>query len=165
MADIVKRSDATVESSDRPRVIQGRVLNPRDAPRTEYVLVQKKDGGQDGGGGNRGLKYGGGFDVRWRHQNPPSPLPRWLGSERIIFYSWVVGMIIVGFDEWHNLGILPRPARLWDTSIVYGLLAITGLVPVLLPLANAFALGYTFMLLWQYYNGSGQFSSTKKASS
>jgi hypothetical protein len=69
-------------------------------------------------------------------------------------------MVLVGFDEWKNNGILPRPVRLWDTSIVYGLLTLMGFIDIMLPIANALAIGYTIVLLWQYYNGSGQFQGS-----
>jgi hypothetical protein len=72
----------------------------------------------------------------------------------MVFNAWIIAMIIIGFDEWHNLGILPRPARLWDATLVYGVLVMVGFVDVLVPIANAFALGYTFMLLFQYYQGN-----------
>lgn len=62
-------------------------------------------------------------------------------------------MITVSFDEWHNLGILPRPARLWDTSLFYGLLVLLGFVDAMVPIVNAFAIGYTLVLLYQYYQG------------
>jgi hypothetical protein len=67
---------------------------------------------------------------------------------------WIIAMFIVGFDEWHNLGILPRPARLWDTSLFYGLLTIAGFVDLMVPLVNALAIGYTVVLLMQYYQGN-----------
>jgi hypothetical protein len=80
--------------------------------------------------------------------------PRFLANRSIVFNMWIVAMLIVGFDEWHNLGILPRPARLWDTSLFYGLLTIAGFVDPMVPLVNAFAIGYTIVLLMQYYQGN-----------
>lgn len=71
----------------------------------------------------------------------------------MIFHAWVVAMIIIGFDEWHNHKILPRPARLWYASAFYGLLIVFSIADPMVPLANAFAVGYTITLLWQYYNG------------
>lgn len=85
-------------------------------------------------------------------------LPRFLGDRATIFYAWMIAMAIVGFDEWHNYKILPRPQRLWDTSLLYGLLTLFGLSDTLVPIANVFAVGYAITLLWNYYNGSGQFS-------
>lgn len=67
-------------------------------------------------------------------------------------------MIVVGFDDWHNYHILPRPARLWYTSLTYGLLILASMADALVPLANALAIGYAIMLIWQYYNGTGQFA-------
>jgi hypothetical protein len=75
-----------------------------------------------------------------------------------VVYAWIVAMILVGFDEWKNNGILPRPVRLWDTSLVYGILVLLGFVDVMVPIANALAIGYTIVLLWQYFNGQGQFT-------
>lgn len=63
-------------------------------------------------------------------------------------------MIVIGFDEWHNLNVLPRPARLWDASLVFGVLTLLGIVDVMVPIANALAIGYMFMLIWQYYQGN-----------
>jgi len=94
-----------------------------------------------------------------RQVSTPPMIPRWLGNQRVIAYSWIVAMVLVGFDEWKNHGILPRPVRLWDTSIVYGLLTLVGFIDVMLPIANALAIGYTIVLLYQFYNGSGQFGS------
>ena len=96
-------------------------------------------------------------------QNPtaslPGKLPGFLrnpilNNRAIVFNTWVIAMITVGFDEWHNLGIMPRPARLWDTSLVYGLLVMLGFVDVMVPIANALAIGFTVMLLWQYFGGN-----------
>jgi hypothetical protein len=67
---------------------------------------------------------------------------------------WIIAMILIGFDEWHNLNVLPRPSRLWDTSLVYGVLVMLGFVDVMVPLANALAIGFTFQLLWQYFQGN-----------
>lgn len=76
-----------------------------------------------------------------------------LNNRAIVFNAWIVAMIVIGFDEWHNLNILPRPARLWDASLVYGVLVLLGFVDIMVPLANALAIGYTIMLIWQYYQG------------
>jgi hypothetical protein len=72
--------------------------------------------------------------------------------------AWFVSMAMIGFDEWRNNGILPRPARLWATTLFYGLLAVVSLVDALVPIVNALAIGYSIMLIWQYFNGAGQFS-------
>lgn len=88
-----------------------------------------------------------------RQVNVPNGLPRILGNRSIIFNAWFISMIIIGFDEWKNLNILPRPQRLWDTSVFYGLLTLFSVADIMVPIANAFAIGYTLTLLWQYYNG------------
>jgi hypothetical protein len=86
-------------------------------------------------------------------------------NRSVVFNAWIVAMILIGFDEWHNLGILPRPARLWDTTIVYGLLTMLGFVDIMVPIANALAVGYTIALLYQYYNGNLTPSSNTGTSS
>jgi hypothetical protein len=91
--------------------------------------------------------------------NIPKPLPKMLGSRPIIFYSWMVALILVGYDEWHTLGVIPRPSRFWYTSLLYGLLVIISIPDAMVPLANALAIGYTFYLIWQYFNGGGQFTN------
>jgi hypothetical protein len=76
-----------------------------------------------------------------------------LNNRAIVFNMWLISMIIVGFDEWHNLGILPRPARLWDTSLLYGLLVIAGFVDAAVPIANILAIGFTIALATKYFQG------------
>lgn len=88
-----------------------------------------------------------------RQVNVPRGLPSIFGNRSIVFNAWMISMIIVGFDEWKNLHILPRPQRLWDTSLFYGLLTLFSVADMLVPIANAFAIGYTLTLLWQYYSG------------
>jgi len=84
-------------------------------------------------------------------------LPSWLkgsvNNRAIVFNMWIIAMIIVGFDEWHNLNVLPRPARLWDTSLLYGLLIIAGFVDAAVPIANLLAIGFTISLLIKYFQG------------
>lgn len=94
-----------------------------------------------------------------------SHVPAMLTARPLIFYSWMAAMILVSFDEWHNYHILPRPARLFWTTVTYGLLTIASIPDVMVPLANALAMGYTIVLAYQYYNGQGQFEkpSTNKA--
>ena len=94
-------------------------------------------------------------------------VPPILSNRSVVFNMWLIAMILVGFDEWHNLNILPRPARLWNTSLVYGLLMMLGFVDVMVPIANAFAIGFTVVLLYQYFGGdltpSGGQSATQAA--
>lgn len=128
-------------------------------PKTEYVYVGDQYKGQQQTKQSKGDILKSVFIEN--NVSVPNGMPRWLGSQRILGAAWMASMIIVSFDEWHNLGILPRPVRLWETSIVYGLLALVGIADPLVPLVNALAIGYTFMLIWQYFQGSGQFASTK----
>jgi hypothetical protein len=142
----VQRRNATVTVSSETR----------QPPKTEYVYV-----GNDREAGWK-PKVTGRRLTNWPQQGQtqtPRYVPRAMGNAQMIGYAWLVAMILVGFDEWKNNGILPRPVRLWDTSIVYGLLALAAIIPPLIPLANALAVGYTIVLLWQYYNGQGQFNN------
>jgi hypothetical protein len=126
-------------------------------PRTEYVYVKDKDQGRTFGGtpqSGKTLTWMGG---PLKKVPVPKGVPAALGNAKFIGYMWVLAMIVVSFDEWHNHGILPRPSRLWWTSLTYGILAIFGMIDSLIPLMNALALGYTIMLFTNYYSGSGQF--------
>lgn len=137
-------------------------------PRTEYVYVQSKSNTNDPP--NR--QFGAGQAIRNRFTGKgeqaqvkiSNKLPSFLGNRRIIFYAWIIAMVVVGFDEWHELNILPRPARLWWTSLLFGLLALASAIEAIVPITNALALGYVLMLIWTYYNGTGQFAATKGAS-
>ena len=131
-------------------------ITDRPPPRTEYVYVQDK------GAGDKHAYNTSGRSITWTGGPPkkvgvPKGVPSALGNAKMVGYMWVVAMIVVSFDEWHNHGVLPRPSRLWWTSLTYGILAIVGMVDPLIPLMNALALGYTLMLITQYYQGSGQF--------
>jgi hypothetical protein len=151
MADTIYSSSGEVARRDAKVVVND---SGRKPPRTEYVYVGDKGAG-DGGGGRRILSWRPPQQVR---VSTPRGVPSAFGNAQLIGYAWIASMILVGFDEWKNNDILPRPARLWDTSIVYGLLALVALIPPLIPLVNALAIGYTFVLLWQFYNGQGQFN-------
>jgi len=145
-------------------------------PSQQYVYVQKPQsgpqsrtaGGSQGqsrtGSGSAGQNAGSGSPKGQQKQvKLPAHVPRVFANEYLVFGAWIAAMIIVCFDEWHNYGILPRPSRLWYTSVTFGILAILGIFSGILPLVNALAVGFTIMLLWQYYNGSGQFSKTTGA--
>lgn len=152
-------------------------------PSTQYVYVQNPQGQQKGRAapsqaGSQGAAAGSGSRASGSRTNPgkqqqqqqrqvkiPAGLPPILGNRQIVFYAWIGAMILVGFDEWHNYRLLPRPSRFWYTSLFYGLLTLGSIVDVMVPLVNAFAIGYTIMLLWQYYNGSGQFDKTSGSAS
>jgi hypothetical protein len=147
--------------------------SPARGRRTINVTYNINDGGTQNPSGGTGAREGGGFGLGWvrgtlaaqpRQASVPKGVPRLLGNGSIVAYAWIVAMVLVGFDEWKNNGILPRPARLWDTSIVYGLLVLLSFIDVMMPLANALAIGYTIVLLWQYYNGTGQFGESGHAS-
>jgi|HubBroStandDraft_1064217.scaffolds.fasta_scaffold71024_3 hypothetical protein len=100
-----------------------------------------------------GLVSGGAQQV-----NVPKPLPAFLGNSSVILVMWLAAMALISADEWRSNHILPRPARLWYTTLVYGILAITGNSNVLLPLATVLAIGYTIVLGYQFFNKTGQFS-------
>lgn len=87
----------------------------------------------------------------------PSGVPRFLGARPLLFFAWMCAMGMVSLDEWHTYHILPRPQRLWETSLFFGLLAVLSVFDSAVPLANAIALGYVIVLGYQYYTGTGQF--------
>jgi hypothetical protein len=126
-----------------------------DIPATEYVVVNKQQAGRTDKAPDKPPPQ----QQQQRQQvSMPKGVPAILGNRSVIFSSWAVSMVVVCFDEWHNYHILPRPARLWYTSLTFGLLVLASIPDALVPLANAFAIGFTIMLIWQYYNGSGQFA-------
>lgn len=146
-------------------------------PSQQYVYVSSPQnaGSQSrtGGSGTSGQQGSGSRNTQQSRTNPqqqqqkqeqqvklPKGVPRAFGNRQTVFYAWFAAMILICFDEWHNYHWLPRPSRLWYTSLTYGLLLMAGFVDALVPLVNVIAIGFTIMLLWQYYNGSGQFSST-----
>jgi hypothetical protein len=88
-----------------------------------------------------------------------SAKPAFLGSQRTILFAWAIAIAFVCADEWKTYHVLPRPSRLWWTTLVYGILAIMSQVETLIPLVNALALGYSIVLVWQYFNKQGQFAS------
>jgi hypothetical protein len=144
-------------------------------PNQQYVYVQNPPQGSRTGGsqtGGQGQSGSGSAGSAPRQGNTvqlpkaiPGPVRIFLGNRHTLMYMWLIAMILVGFDEWHNYGILPRPSRLWYTSLTYGLLALASAVDAMVPIANALAIGFTIMLVWQYYNGSGQFGKTSGATS
>ena len=89
----------------------------------------------------------------------PNGVPRFLGARPLILWAWGLAILMVSFDEWHTYGILPRPARLWYTSLLFLLLAIVSQFDALVPIANAFAVGMIMVLGYQYYNKTGQFGT------
>lgn len=94
-----------------------------------------------------------------QQQRPvPGWMPEWLGNQRVVVYAWIIAMAAITFDEWHNNHILPRPSRLWYATLTYGILAVTGMVGFLTPITNMLAIGYSIMLIWQYFNKQGQFA-------
>lgn len=145
---------AIFSSSQEVAPIEGRVVDSpsarRNAPRTEYVYVQDK------GTNNRNARTVQ-YAPKSKQTSVPRGVPAFLGNREVIFVAWMVAMILVGFDEWKNNNILPRPQRLWYTSLTYGLLALVSGIDFVVPIANAFAIGFTLVLLYQYYQKTGQF--------
>jgi hypothetical protein len=109
-------------------------------PKTEYVYVRDRQRRQTGGG-VRGF----------------------IANREVIFGAWIVAMAVVCWDEWENYGILPRPARLWYTSLLYFILALVGGIEMLVPLVNVIAIAFVITLLYQYFNHSGQFADSGSA--
>lgn len=146
----------TVMTTSSNQPVQGRVV-----PRTQYIYVTPAQSGGGGGGGRWSRMVQGTSGRLGQHVTRvevPRPLPQFLGSQRIIVYAWGLSMAIIAVDEWKRHEMLPRPSRLWWATLFYGMLAIGGIIPSLVPLMNALAVGYTIMLLWQFYNKEGQFS-------
>lgn len=90
----------------------------------------------------------------------PSQVPSFFGDKRIIMNAWFAAIVFVSYDEWVNYGVLPRPARLWYTSLTYGILMLVAMSDRAAVLANALAIGFTFVLLYQLMAQSGQFTKS-----
>jgi hypothetical protein len=141
------------------------------APRTQYVYltnVQSSNGPSQGpvsGGGssgrfsNRVQRTSGVLGRGAQQASVPRGVPKFLGNQRTVIYCWVAAMGIIAVDEWHTNKILPRPARLWWTSLFFGLLCMAGMVPSIIPIVNAIAIGYLIVLAYQFYGKKGQFAS------
>ncbi|HEV2353206.1 MAG TPA: hypothetical protein VGR89_03100 [Puia sp.] len=91
--------------------------------------------------------------------NVPKGVPSFLGARPILFFGWMVAMIMVSLDEWHTYHILPRPARLWYTSLTFFILTGVSVVDSLVPIVNMFAIGMIIVLGMQYYNSPGKFET------
>jgi len=140
--------------------LSGRVMRSDNGPQTEYIYLRNaraRGGGDDDSSQSSSPRPGRKLPPE-KNRNYSGRIGRGtLQSPGLIGMSWLAAMIIVSYDEWHRNGILPRPARLWYTSLTFGLLAIAGAIPNVTPLANAFAIGMVIVLLWQLYNKTGQF--------
>lgn len=147
-AEIARRNRAeTAQQGPPPRKVY-------NLHRTQYSSTTDPPppSGRSTGGGGRSRLY---INV----QNKQAPIrPRFMGSQRTIIFAWIVAMIFVVADEWKRFGILPRPSRLWWTTLVYGILALLSQLEALIPLTNALALGYSITVAWQFFNKEGQFS-------
>jgi hypothetical protein len=132
-----------------------------DVPRQEYTYIPN-DGQQQGRASTFAHRLSGQPIAQVK---VPRNVPPFLGNAKIIGYAWFGSMIMIGIDEWKNNGILPRPKRLWGASVVFGGLALVAAVDALVPIACAFAIGYFIMLVWQFYNGEGQFAGESNVKS
>lgn len=154
------------------------VYPPGNSPASQQQFYQTYNTRNVGGGGgytpppSGGGTYvpgsgGGGFLYRQFQRAPggsapvsvPSGVPKFLGSRSIILYMWIAAMMMVSLDEWHTHGVLPRPARLWYTSLTYFILALISAIDAVTPLASMLAIGYTIAVAYNYYNGSGGFGN------
>lgn len=88
----------------------------------------------------------------------PSALPNFLGNRTVLVAAWAISMVVVGVDDWRNNNIMPRPSRLWAVSLFFFLLALASIVDAIVPIVNALAIGYTLMLIWNYFTKAGQFA-------
>jgi hypothetical protein len=148
---IFSSSGEVATTSDRP--LTGRVLSGNRPPQTEYVYVEPKGSGAAAG---RSVRYTGKPDQVRVHAG----IPRILGNRMIILTSWGVAMALVSYDEWTSNSILPRPQRLWYTTMLYAGLGLLSAADGLVPIANALAIGYTLVLLYQFFAKSGQFGGS-----
>lgn len=154
-------------STGRQRIYD--TYNTRDVP------IGGNDSGLPGGSGSKPPQIGPRpsrtqrMETRFRNvpggnrtvQVPPG-IPRVFGNPGVILVSWIAAMALVSWDEWNSHHILPRPARLWYTSLTYMLLALVSTIDVMVPLTSALAVGFTVALTIQYYTNTGSF--TKPAS-
>lgn len=87
----------------------------------------------------------------------PDWLPRgtgFLAHRTTILWMWVTSMAIISADEWKSNHIFPRPGRLWAATRFFALLAALSMIDMMVPLANALAVGYTIMLLWDFFGSN-----------
>jgi|SRR5215469_14517229 len=103
-----------------------------------------------------------GWDQPYR-VNIPKQMPAFFGDRRIIMNAWFAAIVFVAYDEWVNYGVLPRPSRLWYTSLLYGMLMLLSVADPVVPFANLLAIGFTFVLLYQLMGQTGQFTKSAGA--
>jgi hypothetical protein len=115
--------------------------------RTEYVYVTDAKG-------NQTLQKNRSYQPA---TSVPRGIPRFLGNRQIMFGAWAVGMALISWDEWKANNILPRPLRLWETTMVYAILALASTADFMVPICNALAIGYTLVLLYEFFTGGGNF--------
>lgn len=158
------------KQSKPPATVEGKAVS-KSAPRARQQSTINVtyningEGGSAAGEGSNLPSRGNNWIQRQFAKEPrrvplPNGVPHWLGNSKIVGYAWITGMVFVAIDEWKNHGILPRPSRFWYSSIVYGVLALGAMIPPIVPIVNALAIGYTIMLIWQFFNGEGQFTKT-----
>lgn len=140
------------------------IARRQGSPRTEYVLKLKPgdDYSTTDAQPSRPQVTNRIQNFSIRHssqQNQSSPIMSFLTHPHLISGAWMVSMAIVSVDEWKRNHIFPRPSRLWWTTMTYALLGALSISQFMAPLAGALAIGYTITLLWQYYNGTGQFTT------
>lgn len=151
------------------------VYAPGQSPASQnfYQTYNTRTLGGGGGGytppppSGGGFNYGGSYLYRQFQRVPgggapvpvPNGVPKFLGGRGLLLFSWVAAMMMVSLDEWHTHHVLPRPARLWYTSLTYFLLAILSTFDMAVPLANLLAIGLTVSVAYEYYNGSGDFGN------
>lgn len=130
--------------------------NTRDVPIGGDSSVSAPQGGS---GGGRAYHVFVGLPGGSSRVQVPKGVPRFLGARPIILFAWGLAMVMVSLDEWHTHHVLPRPARLWYTSLTYFLLAAAASFDAMVPLATALAIGLTIAVGYQYYTGAGAFGN------
>jgi hypothetical protein len=156
-AEIALRNRQSVDSS-APRTSGG----PKTVylNRTDYSSTTEppRYGGGSGRLSNALSRAGNALGTGATKVQVQKPAPQFLGNQQVVVYAWMASLAVIAVDEWHSHHILPRPSRLWWASLFYGMLALGGMGTMLIPLMNALAIGYLFFLIWQFYNGEGQFN-------
>lgn len=78
--------------------------------------------------------------------------------------SWIAAMALVTYDEYKTYQVkLPRPARLWKTSLLYFVLALASQADPMVPLTNALAMGFAFTLGYRTFAGPAAQPNTSPA--
>lgn len=98
-----------------------------------------------------------------RQVNVPNRVPKILGNRSLILGAWFAAMLFVSADEIKTNHWAPRPARLWYTSLAYGLMMLVSQIDSMVPIVNALAIGYDITLAYQFWSGNSENAAVKPA--